>query len=370
MILGPHIIDAKRRVRTFEALLPYRLAATATHLTDPRRQVYFLGMEGHLFEADVRTLKVRQIGDLVKELRLPEKAAPHFKAAFTFQDKLVVANNTYDEEEFLGKRQAGRLAEWDGRAWTVLSRAPFNEVFGRPRLGGGTLFATGWDRASALLAVKRTGQWRTYRLPKASHTFDHYWATEWPRIRELEHERFLMDCHGMFYELSPHAYGGRVWGVRPISTHLWVVPDFCAWRGLLALGFNQNTASQGDNLLVGEPHAGLWFGKLEDLWQFGKPAGWGGPWWKEQVQPDHPSDPYLMTGFDGKVLHLAHQSSQQVRFTVEVDFLGDGSWKPYGVFPVGPNGYLHHEFARGFSAHWVRLRANKACQATAYFTYT
>lgn len=33
------------------------------------------------------------------------------------------------------------------------------------------------------------GQWQTYRLPKASHAFDHLWQTEWPRIREVETER-------------------------------------------------------------------------------------------------------------------------------------------------------------------------------------
>ena len=37
---------------------------------------------------------------------------------------------------------------------------------------------------------------QTYRLPKASHTYDHLWTTEWPRIREVETERYLMDMHG------------------------------------------------------------------------------------------------------------------------------------------------------------------------------
>lgn len=92
-----------------------------------------------------------------------------------------------------------------------------------------TIFATGWDRASALLKVFTCNdmQWTTYRLPKASHTFDHAWQTEWSRIRETEHERFLMDCHGMFYELSPWAYSGKVWGGAP---HLH--PLVCAGRFL------------------------------------------------------------------------------------------------------------------------------------------
>ncbi|MCO5217448.1 MAG: hypothetical protein M9909_01225 [Thermomicrobiales bacterium] len=40
-------------------------------------------------------------------------------------------------------------------------------------------------------------------------------TTEWPRIREVETERFLMDAHFMFYELAPLAYEGKIWGVRP-----------------------------------------------------------------------------------------------------------------------------------------------------------
>jgi len=31
-----------------------------------------------------------------------------------------------------------------------------------------------------------------------------------------------------------------------------------------------------------------------------------------------------MTGFDRKVVHLAHDSGQPVMFTIEVDFSGDG----------------------------------------------
>ena len=41
------------------------------------------------------------------------------------------------------------------------------------------------------------------------------------------------DLHGMFYELSPWAYGQRIWGVKPISQHLWVHGDFCTWKGML-----------------------------------------------------------------------------------------------------------------------------------------
>ena len=196
------------------------------------------------------------------------------------------------------------------------------------------------------------------------------WQTEWPRIRETEHERMLMDCHGMFYELSPWAYGNHVWGIRPISTHLWVLGDFCTYRGMLVMAPDNASPAHGNNHLAGEPQSALWFGKTDDLWQFGKPSGWGGPWWEEPVTAGAPSDPYLMTGFDQKCLHLTHTASTPVNFRIEVDFLGNQTWKTYATLTVPANGYIHHEFPPGFSAHWVRLVADTGCTATAYFIYT
>jgi len=76
-----------------------------------------------------------------------------------------------------------------------------------------------------------------------------------------------------------------------------------------------------------------------------------------------------MTGFDKKVVHLTHEANEPVRFDLEVDFLGDGSWKPYRFFDVDPGGYAHHEFPDGFSAHWVRVKVDKDCVATAHFMY-
>lgn len=369
LIIGPHLIDANGDVRTIPAFVDHRLTATMEHLEDPENKVYFLTMEGLLFEADVHTLEVTQLFDLVQELEIPADVHPHFKGGHTAQGRVVVANNSYDERDFAGRLSGGRLAEWDGNTWIILRRTAFNEVTGR-RNWNQVIFATGWDRASAILQVRTPSGWSTYRLPKASHCFDHCWQTEWPRIREVESERYLMDCHGMFYELSPVAYADRVWGVRPISTHLRIIPDYCSWRGFLVLGGNQVTPINDASLLSGEPQAGLWLGKTDDLWNFGKPKGWGGPWWEQAVEAGAPSDPFLMTGFEHKVLHLSHDADRPVDFSVEVDFLGVGAWKTYEVITVPAKGYVHHEFPAGFSAHWTRATADFACTATAYFTYT
>ena len=365
IIIGPHIIDVEGNVRTIEEIQEHRLTATMKHLNDPDNKVYFLTMEGLLLEVDVNSLRAKQLFDLNQELEIKKT---HFKGGHTGNGRVVVANNTYEESEFEGTSANGRLAEWDGTKWAILAKKPFNEITGRTNMGQ-VIFATGWDKASAILKVFAKGHWSTYRLPKASHAFDHYWQTEWPRIREVESERYLMDCHGMFYELSPVAYDGKIWGVRPISTHLRIIPDFCSWRGFLVLAGNQVTPIGDSNLLAGEPQAGLWFGKTDDLWQFGKPKGWGGPWWEKQVSAGEPSEPYLMTGFDQKVLHLCHDANHTVEFTLEVDFLGNQTWKTYDIIRVPANGYVHHEFPVGFSAHWCRVTANTDCTATAYFIY-
>ena len=369
-VIGPHVIDAEGHVRTFETLANHRLTATARHLTHPKTMAYFLTMEGLLFEADLTTLETKLLGNLVKILGITS-GQPHFKGAHSAQGRLVVANNTYEEPEFLGTRAAGCLAEWDGETWTVIERNPFVEVAGKQNPGAGgrygnTLFATGWDRSSVILRVLHGGTWSRYLLPKGSHSFDHTWNTEWMRIREAQTERYLMDVHGIFYELPPLVYGGKLWGIKPIASHLRIVPDFCHFRGLFVMAGDQT-----DNA-VGQPQSGLWLGPVDALWRMGKPTGWGGPWWKDEVKADTPSDPFLMTGFDKKVLHLVGELPEppgRILFTVEVDFLGNGDWHEYEAFYLGHGVYRHLEFPEGFSAHWARIRTDRDCRATAYFMY-
>ena len=193
LVIGPHLIDAGRRVGTIDALVDHRLTATMTHLHDPKNKVYFLTMEGMLFEADVHTLQVSQLFDLKKELKLPDGAYPHFKGGYTGAGRVVVSNNTYSEDDQAGHPTGGRLGEWTGERWTVLEETAFCEVTGRPSAVHATILATGWDRASVLLKVLAGGRWQTYRLPVGSHCYEHMWYTEWPRIREVGTERLLMD---------------------------------------------------------------------------------------------------------------------------------------------------------------------------------
>jgi hypothetical protein len=371
LIIGPHAIDTKGNVRTFPELGNHRLTATMEHLTKPEEMVYFLTMEGLLFEANVHNLNVNVLCNLLEEpqLNLRKGIRPHFKGGYTAHGRVVVANNTLEESDYMGQTQDGLLAEWDGKTWTVLDRSQWLDITGRKNLSE-VIFATGADNASIILKAFIKGKWQTYRLPKATHTQDHTVTTEWPRIREVESERFMMNVGGMFYELPPMAYGGHLWGIKPICQHLRIIGDYCSWRGLLVVAGDQTTPVWDKNLFVGQPQSNFWFGKTDDLWRFGgKPAGWGGPWLRKAVNAGEPSEPYLMTGFDKKVLHILHQSDRPVSFMVEVDFVGDGTWVNYQTLKIGAKGYLHHEFPDGFSAHWVRITADKDCTATAYFIY-
>ncbi len=369
LIIGPHVIDAQHRIRTVPELAPLRVCGTTRHLSDPQNKVYVLCMEGELFELDIRTLECTQLFDLQDILGTEGESKTHFKDCYMAFGRVVVCSNEYHEPDWAGERDQGRLAEWDGSEWTVLEKKPFTAVSGRHEFAN-TIFATGWDQASAILKVYTDGdkRWTTYRLPKASHCFDHKWQTEWPRIRETEHERLLMDHHGMFYELSPFAYGNRVWGLRPISTHLWVLGDFCSYRGMLVLGPDNASPAGGHSPTTAEPQSGIWMGKTDDLWQFGKPTGWGGPWWNAAVTAGEPSDPYLMTGFDSKCLHLRHDAGKKVAFRIELDFMGHGEFEHYETLET--ERYAVHVFPQGLSAHWVRIVPGESCTATVQLHYT
>jgi hypothetical protein len=60
-------------------------------------------------------------------------------------------------------------------------------------------------RVSALDALTQTKASRSL-----SCCWEYKWQTEWLRIRSNEHKRLLMHHHGIFYELSPWAFGNRI----------------------------------------------------------------------------------------------------------------------------------------------------------------
>jgi hypothetical protein len=75
-----------------------------------------------------------------------------------------------------------------------------------------------------------------------------------------------------------------------------------------------------------------------------------------------------MTGYDRKRLELSHNANTDVRFTVEVNFDHTG-FRSYEEILVPAGKSVAHAFPDGFHSHWVRLRTDKDCTATAVFKY-
>lgn len=314
LLIAHYLIDQTGNVRVIPIeKMPIRVTAIARHLRDPVNMVFYVDMEGSIWEANVHTLKVK---------RLFQKPVPgwHAKGGYTSQGRLVVSNNgemhagTYDNLIVGGPaktpEERGVLAEFDGENWTIIERRQYTEITGPHGITGGSdgqdpIWTMGWDRRSVRLKVLDRGTWHTYLLPKAAMCNDAYhgWYTEWPRIREITDGRWLMDMHGMFFDFPPTFSASNSAGLKPVASHLRYVPDFCGWRGKLVLASDE-TSIQG-NRLAGQPQSNLWFGQYDDLQRWGPASGYGGPWIGDSVKANVPSDPFLVAGFDQRVVHLS-----------------------------------------------------------------
>jgi hypothetical protein len=380
LITGPYFIDANGKVRVIPpSVMPGRWTATATHLTDPDNLVYMYDMEGALFEVNVHSLAVK---------KLFQKPIPgwHGKGGYTAQNKLIIANNGEHQKfdidakllqvggEPKNKDEMGALATWDGKKWELIERRQFTDVTGPGGIYGSPdnnapAWSIGWDKRSVILKLLDGGKWFTYRMPKATHTYDHWggWYTEWPRIREIGNNKMLMDMHGMFYDFPKSFTRANSGGIRPLGSHLRYIPDFCNWNGQLVLSTDETTILQ--NAYPGRSQSNLWFGKVSDLEEWGGATGWGGPWSGDVVEAGKPSDPYLINGTGKKVLHLITTSASPVGFTLEIDKTGNNKWEVFKKVNVPANGYDYLIFPDDFKANWIRIVADKNCTASAFFHY-
>lgn len=380
LLIGPHLIDATGNVRTIPpSIMPGRLTATARHLTHPESMVYYYDMEGMLYEADVNKLTVN---------KLFHKPIPgwHGKGGYTGQGRLVVSNNgehkVFDiKPELLQAGAApknademGVLASWDGKKWEIIERKQFTDVTGPDGIYGESspenpIWSIGWDKRSVILKMLDHGTWLTYRLPKATNTYDHWggWYTEWPRIREIGNNKMLMDMHGMFYDFPKTFSRKNTAGISPISTHLRYIPDFCNWNGQLVLATDETTILE--NPFAGRSQSNLWFGKPEDLKSWGSSNGWGGPWMNDTVKANIPSDAFLINGFEKKMVHLTHDAKKAVRFTLEIDKSGNNSWSKLATVTVDASGYAYCILPENVAAQWVRVKTDMDCKASAFFYF-
>ena len=385
LLIGHYLIDQDGGVRVISPKdMPMRVTAITRHLTDPANMVYYIDMEGAIWEANVHTLAVK---------RLFKKPVPgwHSKGGYVSQGRLVISNNgeraagNYEDVLVGGKaenaEERGVLAEFNGKDWSIVERRQYTEVTGPAGISGGSdsddpIWAVGWDHRSLRLKLLDQGKWHTYLLPKASYCNDasHGWYTEWPRIREITDRRWMMDMHGMFFDFPKTFSSTNSVGIKPIGSHLRYIPDFCGWNGKLVLATDETSIQ--DNELAGQPQSNLWFGDYDDLKDWGPSSAYGGPWIKDPVKADTPCDPFLVAGFDRRLIHFvvdadeAAPANDTVKFTLEVDRKGDGSWTNAGTVDVRVGGSLAHGLPSDLDAVWIRFKVDRDCIATAFLHQT
>lgn len=380
LLIGPHLIGRDGTVRTIPPkVMPGRLTANARHLETPDKKVYYLTMEEGLYEVDVKSLDVRTLlpdANARRPADSPHLPGYHGKGGYTGQGRLLYANNGEHGSwrHPLSRDPSGCLASWNGRTWSVVARAQFCEITGPGSLSGAVsdsdpVWVTGWDHRSVLLKLLDKGSWRTFRLPKASHTYDgrHGWHTEWPRIRPVDEDTWLMTMHGTLFAFPAGFRSGNTAGIRPRSTYLKMITDWAPWGDRIA--FACNDASRFDNALCGQAQSNLWFVDSDRLDDLGPKQGCGGPWVDDEVRPGVPSDPYLIAGYETCVIHLVHDRGAPVGFTAEIDPDGTGSWSTLSEIPVPETGYASFVVPRAVEAEWIRFKCDTACRATVYLHY-
>ena len=401
LVIGPYFIDETRRVRVIEPkLMPGRLTGNARHLNDPARKVYFATMEEGLYEVDVRTLEVKTlIKDGNRRKSAGDRKGPtgissklpgyHGKGLYSGQGRVVYANNGEQGRNAASdpRTPSGALGEWTGAGdWKLVRRNQFTEVTGPGGIEGSDprkdpVWSIGWDSRSLILMVLDGGKWHSFRLPKASHCYDgaHGWNTEWPRIRDIGETDLLMTMHGMFWRFPKTFSATRNAGIRPRSTYLKVIGDFCKWNGQLVFGCDDTAksaflnAKSGDDYLAGpgQSHSNLWFTATDTPDLLGPPLGRGAVWLREDVKARTPSEPFLFAGYERRALSLSHKSGKPIRFTIETDVRGDGSWSVLRDLTVPAGGSLRVDFPTTDRGEWVRLRTDRdGVSVSAVFAYS
>jgi hypothetical protein len=193
----------------------------------------------------------------------------------------------------------------------------------------------GWDAKSVIFGVTTNGSaWTYYRLPKASHAYDgaHGWNTEWPRIRDVGFGdgSLLATMHGTFWRFPRTFSPANPNGIRPISTYLKVIADFCRWGDRIVFGCDDQAQSEflGKRALkkgarrCERSQSNLWFVKPDELKSFGPPSGEGYVWLNENVQAGDVSDPYLHVGYESMRFSFVRADGSPVRH----ELLREGDW--------------------------------------------
>ena len=177
--------------------------------------------------------------------------------------------------------------------------------------------------------------------------------------------------HGMFWDFPRSFSQGNSAGIVPRSTYLKVIGDFCRFGDRIAIGCDDtanreflNRRKVKGHLPAPQSQSNLWFIEPEMIDQLGPVIGRGAVWLNDQIEADQLSDPFLVSGFQKRAVHIV--TDKPTKCTIEVDRKGDGGWKKWKEIDI--DGYYWHEIDQSLEAIWVRLKFNEPLdKVTAWF---
>ncbi len=73
-----------------------------------------------------------------------------------------------------------------------------------------------------------------------------------------------------------------------------------------------------------------------------------------------------MTGYDKGTVSVTTDTNVNITFEVDGDLNG---WHHYKTLQASAGETIEHVFPDGYSAHWIRTVAHKACTTTICFKY-
>ncbi len=389
LFIGPYAIDSVRRVRTIPpTVMPGRLTGIARSVIDPAHRLWIGTMEEGFYDVGVDSLEVKTVfmdGNQMRRLgMLPSIDSPvlkgvHGKGFYSGQGVYVYANNGEGSQEAMKnpRIESGVLAEYDGHEWKQIRRNQFTEVtgpgdiYGNPHPESDPIWAVGWDYRSVILATRDVLKgWRFFRLPKASNSYDgaHGWNTEWPRIRNVSADgtaHNLMTMHGMMWDFPQSFAYDSCSGIRPLSSYLKVIGDFCYWNGRLVFGCDDSAKSEflnkrkakGGIAGPGQSHSNLWFVDTAKVCHLGPTDATGSVWQNEEVEAGSISEPFLLAGWKKRTAWLGNGGSNELKLTFETDKKGNGQWKKLYTKRLRANSSKVLNLER-LNGEWIRVKTD------------
>lgn len=360
-------------------------------------------MEEGLYEVDVKSLAVT---GLIKDCNPSKKdfskethpatidsqlPGYHGKGLYSSQDRVVYANNGDRDKRVLTDPTTPSGALW-------LHEAVQAGDISEPFLIAGWKHPGVWFINHGKTEAGFDGDLGKVTVPAGqSRRFDIAVESEWLRLKavcaasdvsviitlsdgdtrgltqdamfdQLATERDMLSTCGTFFELPAENADGFA-KIRPIASHDLHIMDCGSYRGLLLMSGVKPDAKGEHIIRSDDGKAALRVGAIDDLWKLGKPRGQGGPWKNTKVQAGQASDPYLMWGYDQRMLDLTHDGRESVTFRIEVDLTGTGEWVTYLESAVAAGQTLTLEFAPAIQARWLRITAAEGCTATAQLQY-